>query len=105
MNREVVLAALTEHSRRLTPLVTTGRIARELAPQLREVVERADSLAGRVLGDCHADQPGRADLELLRAEVVRAGALTAELVRSGAEPDPAAQAIVDRRGSGTESRS
>jgi flagellar biosynthesis chaperone FliJ len=97
VNREVVLSALAEHSRRLTPLVTTGRVARELAPELRELVERVDDLAGQVLGDCHLDQPGRADLELLRAEVVRAGALTSELLRAGAVPDSTAQVPVERR--------
>jgi hypothetical protein len=104
VNREVVLGALAEHSRRLTPLVTTGRVARELAPQLKELVERVDGLAGQVLGDCHLDQPGRADLELLRAEVVRAGALTSELLRAGAEVEPTARVSADRRGGRAEDR-
>jgi chromosome segregation ATPase len=103
VNREVVLNALAEHSRRLTPLVTTGRLARELAPQLREIVERVDGLANQVLEDCQLDRPGRADLELLRADVIRAGALASELLSAGAESD-VARVIIDRRGR-TESRS
>jgi chromosome segregation ATPase len=103
VNREVVLNALAEHSRRLTPLVTTGRVARELAPQLRELVERVDALAGQVLDDCQLDRPGRADLELLRAEVVRAGALTGELLRATMDPETAPRG--DRRAARPEDRS
>jgi chromosome segregation ATPase len=79
-NREVVVSALAEHVRRLTPLVTTGRVARELAPQLRELLERVDGLASQVLDDCHLERQGRTDLETLRAEAVRAVALAAELM-------------------------
>ena len=104
VNREVVLSALAEHSRRLTPLVTTGRVARELAPQLRELVERVDGLAGQVLEDCHLDRPGRADLELLRAEAVRAGALALELLTAGTEPDASTRVIGERRAGRTEGR-
>jgi len=102
LNREVMLNALAEHSRRLTPLVTTGRVARELAPQLRELVDRVDGLAGQVLAACHLDRPGRADLELLRAEAVRAGALASELVTAGAEPDVSTRVTTERRGGRTE---
>jgi hypothetical protein len=79
-NREVVVSALAEHLRRLTPLVTTGRVARELAPQLRELLERVDGLASQVLDDCHLERQGRTDLETLRAEAVRAVALAGELM-------------------------
>jgi chromosome segregation ATPase len=79
-NREVVVSALAEHVRRLTPLVTTGRVARELAPQLRELLERVDGLASQVLDDCHLERQGRTDLETLRAEAVRAVALAGELM-------------------------
>ena len=104
LNREVVLSALAEHLRRLTPLVTTGRVARELAPQLRELVERVDGLAGQVLEDFGLDRPGRTDLELLRAEAVRAGALTIELLTAGAEPDDSTRVIGERRAGRTEGR-
>ena len=83
--RDVVVSALAEHLRRLTPLVATGRLARELAPQLRELIARVDGLASQVLDDCHVERQGRADLEMLRAEVVRAGALAGELM--AATPD------------------
>jgi chromosome segregation ATPase len=103
-NREVVLSALAEHSRRLAPLVTTGRVARELAPQIRELVERVDGLAAQVLEDCHLDRPGRADLELLRAEAVRAGALASELLGADNEPDASTRVTGERRAGRTEGR-
>jgi hypothetical protein len=86
-DREVMLSALAEHARRLSPLATTGRIALEIAPQLRLVIERVDTLAGEVLSECQLDSSNRADVELLRAEAIRANALTSELVGAAVDPD------------------
>ncbi len=98
-NREVVVAAMAQQARRLAPLASTGSVACDLAPQLKELVERVDTLAGRVLEACRLDTPGRADVELLRAEAVRAAALTAELLRAGTGPDADSvrRVILDRR--------
>lgn len=96
-NRDVVLAAMAEHTRRQTPLASIGSVAREIAPQLREVVERVDSLAAKVLEGCRLDHPSRKEAEQLRAEAVRAGALAVELLRNGTEPDAAPRVIVERR--------
>jgi hypothetical protein len=57
-----------------------------------------------VLEGCQLDRPGRADLELLRADAVRAGALVIELLSAGGEPDASTRSIAERRGGRTEGR-
>jgi hypothetical protein len=96
-DREVMLSALAEHARRLSPLATAGRIALDLAPQLMEAADRVNALADRVLAECQLDNPSRADVERIRAEAIRANALADELVQATVDPD-APPTTGDRRG-------
>ena len=79
----VQLSALAAHGRRLMLLASAGRVARDIASQLQQHVERVDQISTGVLIGGALDRSVLPELELLRSEAIQASALTAELLMAG----------------------
>jgi DNA repair exonuclease SbcCD ATPase subunit len=88
----VVLQALTEQVRRLSPLAAAGRAAREISSELQDLVKGADAVATRVLAETPLDHPTRGDVESFRADAIQAAALADELFSACADTDEAGPA-------------
>jgi hypothetical protein len=90
-DHQVAVQAFSEQVRRLSQLAAAGRAARDIASELQALVWNTDVITARVLGECPVDHPTRGDVELLRADAIRAAALAGELLLASAdidEPDP-----------------
>ncbi|PYR45971.1 MAG: hypothetical protein DMF89_23830 [Acidobacteria bacterium] len=86
-DHDVTVQALADQARRLAPLAAAGRVARDVAAQLQDMIQDVDVRTTRILAQCPLDAPTRGDLERLRARAISAGLLTHEVLDAAAELD------------------
>src|SRR3989442_1482941 len=88
---DVTVQALAEQARRLAPLAAAGRVARDVAAQLQDMIQDVDVRTTRILAQCPLDAPTRGDLGGRRIIEKKAGLLTHEVLDAAAELDATPQ--------------
>ena len=79
-NRTVKLSAVEQTIQQLEPLARLGRAAKEVAKELRSTTQSLDAHADRLLDVTPVASDCREEIELLRAEAVRAHSLARQFV-------------------------
>ncbi len=85
-DQAVQLGATAERERHMMKLALIGRLARDIATQMKQQIEQVGEVAGEVLHATGLDDAARPKLERLRGHAIQAAALADDMLLVGTNP-------------------